>query len=117
MAIGLIIGNFSNYRLPFWMLVANGVFYTFWFFGRSFVASKIKFPKLDKFILVLALFILIEIVITTLHVLIFNPQANFSGVGYHYIFLNVYTVFSLILSVVLVTKKMPLQDILVSVQW
>lgn len=47
MSIGLIIGDITRYRFPVWMLFANGVFFTFWFFGRSFVDSKIKFPILD----------------------------------------------------------------------
>lgn len=105
MSIGLIIGDITRYRFPVWMLFANGVFFTFWFFGRSFVDSKIKFPILDRFMQGLALFLLLEIVITILYVILFDPQTYFTGVGIHYLLLNIYTILSLVLSVVLVMKK------------
>lgn len=107
MATGLIIGDFTAYRFPVWLLLANSVFYTFWFFGREFINSRQKFPTLDKYILGVALFVLAEIVGTTLYVLIARPQAHFTGVGYHYPLLHVYTIASLILAVLLSLKKDP----------
>ncbi|NAS11134.1 hybrid sensor histidine kinase/response regulator transcription factor [Poritiphilus flavus] len=105
MANGLIIGVLQNIRFPFWMFFANGIFFTFWFFGRSFIESKRKFPLLDKFILGLAFFVLIEIVLMTLYVIFFKPNIHFTGPGIHYQFLNLYTFGSLILSIVLSLKK------------
>jgi len=105
MSMGLIIGSISKLRYPVWMLIANGIFFTFWFFGRSFVDSKKKFPILDKFMLGIALFILIEILIMVFYVIIFKPQTYFTGVGIHYQLLNIYTLSSLILSIILSLKK------------
>lgn len=105
MTVGFIIGDVSEFRYPIWLVLANGIFYTFWFFGRSFMDSKRKFPKLDKFILGVSLFILLEIAIMVLYVLIADPQTSYTNVGYHYQLLNVYTVLSLILSIILILKK------------
>ncbi len=105
MTIGLIIGMVSKFRFAIWALVANGIFYSFWFFGRSFIDSKYKFPLLDKFMLGLALTLFAEILITVGYVILFNPQTYFTGVGIHYLLLNIYTVCSLVLSIVLVLKK------------
>ena len=105
MTIGLIIGAVSKFRFEIWAVIANGIFYSFWFFGRSFIDSKNKFPVLDKFMLGLALFLFIEILFTVCYVLFFNPQTFFTGVGIHYLVLNMYTICSLILSIILVLKK------------
>ncbi len=105
MANGLLIGALQTFRFPFWMFIANGIFFTFWFFGRSFIGSKQKFPKLDKYILGLAFFILIEIVFMTLYVIFFKPKVHYTGPSVHYQFLNVYTIGSLVLSIILCFKK------------
>lgn len=105
MAIGIIIGNMPNYRYPFWLFTANGIFFTFWFFGRSFIDSRRKFPTLDRFIVGLALFVLAEITLTTLYVLFFNPEISYTGLGIHYILLHIYAILSLVLSIVLSLKK------------
>ena len=105
MSIGLILGSFTQYRFVIWLLLANGVFYVYWFFGRAFINSKEKFPILDKFIVGLALFILIEIISVAIYVILFKPQAYFTGVGIHYNLLQIYTICSLVMSVILVFKK------------
>lgn len=105
MSVGLLIGKLSDYKYAIWSLIANGIFYSFWFFGRAFIDSKTKFPKLDKIILALVLFLLLEILITVFYVILAKPQTYMTGVGYHYVFLNIYAIFSLIVSIVLVFKK------------
>lgn len=105
MTVGFIIGGLAKFRYITWLLVANGIFYSFWFFGREFVNSKTKFPRLDKVMLGLALFILVEILSMTLYVLVENPQTYFTGVGVHYIFLNIYAIASFIVSIILVFKR------------
>lgn len=107
MASGLIIGSIIELRHPIWMLFANSIFYAFWFFGREFINSKKKFPILDKFILGLALFILAEILIHVVYAIIFRPQTYFTGFGVHYQLLNIYTLASLVLAVILILKKDP----------
>jgi signal transduction histidine kinase/DNA-binding response OmpR family regulator len=107
MSVGLLIDDFTTYRYPFWMFFANGIFYSFWFFGREFINSKKKFPKLDKFMLGIALFILGEIVLTIIYVVVFKPQTYFTGVGVHYQILNIYTIASLVLAIILSLKKDP----------
>ena len=105
MAIGLFIGSITKFRFEIWMLIANGLFYSFWFFGRAFIGSKRKFPLLDKFILGLALLLLGEIVFVAVYSAIFRPQTYFSGIGIHYNFIQLYVIASLVMSVILIFKK------------
>lgn len=106
MTIGLVIGSLDNIRYPLWITAANGQFFIFWFFGRSFVGSKRKFPRLDKLIKSLAFFVLIEVILTVFYVIIFSPKTNFTAPhNWHYIILNIYAIGSLVLSILLLTKK------------
>ena len=106
MTIGLVIGALGSIRYPLWIFAANGQFFIFWFFGRSFVGSKQKFPVLDKLIKGLAFFILIEIVITAFYVIIFKPETYFTAPhNWHYVLLNMYAIGSLLLSIVLLLKQ------------
>ena len=105
MSVGLIIGDVYNYRFPLWMVIANGVLYSFWFFGRSFINSKEKFPKLDKVILGLSIAIIVEIIIMAIYVILFNPQPYVTGVGVHYKMIILYASISIIVSIVLILKK------------
>ncbi|MBT8384606.1 MAG: response regulator, partial [Bacteroidia bacterium] len=105
MSIGMIIGSLTSFRYPIWFFTVHSFFYVFWFFGRSFIDSKKKFPVLDKYILGLALFILAEIVLMTLYVVLFNPKISFLGPKIHYLLLNLFTIGSLVISVILTLKK------------
>ena len=105
MTVGLLIGDISRFRLPVQIAISNGVFYTFWFFGRAYVGSRQKFPVLDRFIKGLALLTLAEIITVVAYVIVFDPQAYFTAVGWHYPFLLVYTLGSLGLAIALVLKR------------
>lgn len=106
MTIGLMIGNLGTIRYPLWITIANGQFFIFWFFGRSFIGSKQKFPLLDKLIKGLAFFILTEVVLTAIYVVIFNPETSYTAPhNWHYAFLNIYAFGSLALSILLLIKK------------
>ncbi|MGB5665211.1 MAG: ATP-binding protein, partial [Maribacter sp.] len=105
MTNGLIIGALHEHRFALQLLIANGVFYSFWFFGRSFINSRLKFPMLDKIMIGLALFLIVEILIAAISVTFFNAKATFTGVGIHYIILNIYTILSLVVSIILTLKK------------
>lgn len=106
MTIGLLVGNLPTLRYPLWIFTANAQFFTFWFFGRSFIGSKQKFPVIDRFIKGLAFFILIEVMITAFYVMLFNPETYFTAPHpLHYLFLNLYAIGSLILSILLILKK------------
>ncbi|WP_445383363.1 hybrid sensor histidine kinase/response regulator transcription factor [Robiginitalea sp. IMCC43444] len=105
MTIGLIIGYMGDFRFPFSMITSNAIFFSFWFFGRSFIESKRKFPLLDKFILGMAVIILMELVLMTLYVFFFKPDFQFMSPGIHFQLLNIYTLLCLIVSVVLTLKK------------
>lgn len=107
MSVGLVIGDFTTLRYPVWLLLANSVYYAFWFFGREFIGSKQKFPRLDKFIQGLAFFVVVEVLINVGYVIIAQPQTYFTGVGIHYQLLNIYTVISLVLAIILTLKKDP----------
>lgn len=105
MATGFIIGNIHHYRLPFWMCIANGVLYSFWFFGRSFISSKEKYPKLDRFILGLSLAMIAEIFLMAIYIIFLNPQPYLTGVGIHYKMIILYSILSIFLSITLILKK------------
>ena len=105
MAIGIAMGNIPLFRFPLWLIVANSILSAFWFFGRLFIDSKAKFPVLDNYILALAFLILTEIMVTVLYVLFFNPERDFTGPGFHYVFLNAFAVAGFILSIVLTLKN------------
>lgn len=105
MSVGLIIGEVYNYRLPLWMVIANGVLYSFWFFGRSFINSKEKFPRLDKVMLGLSIAMIAEIIIMALYVILFKPQPFVTGVGIHYKMIILYASASIIVSIILILKK------------
>ena len=77
----------------------------FWFFGRSFIDSKNKYPLLDKWILGLSFFLIIETIILTIYVYGFDVEPVLQSVGIHNYVIGVYTLCSLIISIILVTKK------------
>lgn len=105
MTSGLILNTTSNGLYMLWLVIATSIFYSYWFFGRAFVNAKEKFPKLDKMMLGLALFVILEILGTAGYTLLFQPQVSYTAVGPHYIFLNLYTLAGLILSFILLSKK------------
>lgn len=105
MTIGIVIGSFTKFRYPLLMLITHGIFYSFWFFGRSFIDSKQKYPKLDKFIIGLPLISIIAILISGLYAIVFDVKPIFLDIGVHFKVLNVYSILSLVLSVILVVKK------------
>ena len=105
MSVGLIIGDVYHYRFPVWMIIANGVLYSFWFFGRSFINSKEKFPKLDKVIIGLSIAMIAEIIIMALYVILFKPQPIITGVGVHYKMIILYASISIIVAIILILKK------------
>ena len=105
MSVGLIIGAINNFRYPIWMFIANGVLYSFWFFGRSFINSKEKFPTLDKIIVGLSIFMVAEIILTVLYVIVYKPQPYSTGVGIHYNMIVLYSSIGFILSIVVMFKK------------
>ncbi len=105
MSVGLIIGSISEFRYPVWLTIASGILYSFWVFGRSFIKSKEKFPRLDKFMLLLSGLMLTEVLLTALYVMIFDPQIYITGVGVHYLTIVSFAALSTVLSVVLILKK------------
>ncbi|MGD1893448.1 MAG: ATP-binding protein [Cyclobacteriaceae bacterium] len=107
MTIGLVLGSISNFKFPIWMIIANGIFYTFWFFGRSFINSKKKFPVLDKFILALAIIVCVEVTGTVLYAILFNVKPVLISIGVHYKLAVAYSTASLVLSIILTLKKDP----------
>ena len=105
MTIGFLIGTYANHRLIIWALIAHGIFYSWWFFGRAFVNSKIKFPNLDKAMLILAAVVFFESLVVTLYANIKGAVMVMGNIGNHFIFLNIYSIASLIVSIILLTKK------------
>lgn len=107
MAVGLLLDSLAQLRFPVWMVISNGMLYSFWYFGRAFINSKEKFPILDKVILALSLLMFVEITATVLYILLFDVQPVFLRIGIHYKMVTVYALVSLVLSVILTLKKDP----------
>jgi signal transduction histidine kinase/DNA-binding response OmpR family regulator len=105
MSIGGLLGLFTTFRFQVWMIIANMLYFVFWFFGRSFVGSKKKFPVLDKFILVLAFLILAEMVLVLFIATILKKEPFFLDYGFHYLVLFTFSIYGIILSFVLILKK------------
>ncbi|MDO1500485.1 ATP-binding protein [Winogradskyella maritima] len=105
MTIGLILGTISSNRFTFWALIAHGIFYSWWFFGRAFINSKTKFPKADKIMLGLAIFVFLEVFILALLPIITDYKPHFLGFKLHYFIMNLYSFASLGLSIYFFTRQ------------
>lgn len=105
MTAGLIIGDITRYRLLLHLLVANGIFYVFWFFGRAFTDSRRKFPKIDRLLLVLTGIIMVEILVVIGLLTFTDIQPIMTGVGYHYVFLFIYAILGVFLSLAFLWQK------------
>ena len=105
MSTGAILDSVQQIGYVFWMFFANGVYFLFWFFGRSFIQSKAKFPLLDKLIIGLASIMIIQIVVVILLVLTNSAEPNFLSVGYQAEMHVVTNTLGLILSIVIATRK------------
>ncbi len=101
-----ILGNYPGIRLPLWLFAANSVWITFWFFGRSFVGIKSKYPRLDKAILLLCFLLFSELLIS-LFLLARGSIGMSSGgsLASHYMFLSLFTLFGMGIAVTLAFKK------------
>ncbi|MBT8266626.1 MAG: response regulator [Bacteroidia bacterium] len=105
MATGGILDSVHRFGYEFWLIFANGVYFLFWFFGRSFIQSKTKFPLLDKLILGLATIMVIE-VLTVLFLVLFGlASPSFLDVGIHAELHVIMNILGLILSIAIATRK------------
>lgn len=108
MIVGLdaqwIIPNHPEWRYPLWLLIPNSMLFTFWFFGREFVKSKERYPKLDKYMLALPLLMGLNVTGHLLYYFLGNPQIYFTSIGIHYVFIGIYSLAGLILGFVLARK-------------
>ena len=100
----LILGNFPNVKFPLWIALASSIFFTFWFFGRSFINSKEKFPKLDKYIIALIIFIIGGVIVTIVQILL-GYEVRWTNVGFHYQLIFLYNFFGLLLAGLLILKE------------
>ncbi len=105
MSIGGILGNIYMVSYIFWMCIANGIYFVFWFFGRSFIQSRSKFPKIDKLILGLSFLILLEIMIAVFMVTIVGRDPHNFNVGMHYQIMGALSIMGVILSIIIAFQK------------
>ncbi len=109
MTIGLdaeyLLGNYPQFRFALWLLIPNSMLFTFWFFGREFINSRTKFPKLDKLMLVPPV-VMIFAIISGLILLITGSKPILNAISsYHFIFIILYSALGLIIAVILAFKK------------
>ncbi|NNK71889.1 MAG: response regulator, partial [Flavobacteriaceae bacterium] len=105
MATGAILDAVHRFGFVFWMFFSNSVYFLFWFFGRSFIQSKSKFPILDKLIVGLASLMIIQIIVVIFLVLFTSLEPNFLAVGYHAEMHVILNILGLILSIAIATRK------------
>jgi signal transduction histidine kinase/DNA-binding response OmpR family regulator len=105
MSIGGILDLVHQYGFVFWMFFSNSIYFLFWFFGRSFIQSKTKFPLIDKLIMGLAVFMIVEIAAVIFLVLFTSANPSFLNVGFHAQIQVITNILGLILSIVIATRK------------
>ncbi|MDJ0646504.1 MAG: ATP-binding protein, partial [Flavobacteriaceae bacterium] len=105
MSIGGLLDSVYRFGFVFWMFFSNGVYFLFWFFGRSFIQSKTKFPKLDKLIVGLATIMILQIIAVISLVLFTSTKPKFLAVGFNAEMHVIINILSLILSIVIATRK------------
>ncbi|MBE14739.1 MAG: hypothetical protein CL867_00665 [Cytophagaceae bacterium] len=99
-------GN-PQWRYPLWLIIANGMLFTFWLFGRSFTNSKEKFPLLDKFMLALPTLMFINTAVQ-LSLYAFAKSDNpFLRPPGHFEVILIYAIAGFVLAVILAFKKDP----------
>ena len=103
-----ILPNFPQSYLPIWIISSNFIWFTFWFFGRSFVGTKDKYPILDKSILFLILLLIVESLVYLIVVLSFESNIFTENPWLHYFLLSIFTLMGFAVSVLLAFKRDPL---------
>ena len=105
MATGALLDSVQRFGFVFWMFFSNSVYFLFWFFGRSFIQSKTKFPILDKLIVGLATLMILQIVVVISLVLFTSASPHFLAVGYHAEMHVILNILGLILSIAIATRN------------
>ena len=93
-----------NSRFIVWLIIPNGMLFAFWFFGRSFVQSKKRYPLLDKLILAQPLLMAVVIGSSIGYFVLVLPQVYFANFGWHFPGRAVFAVFGIGLGIALLTK-------------
>lgn len=105
MATGAILDTVHRFGFVFWMFFSNSVYFLFWFFGRSFIQSKTKFPLLDKLIIGLATLMIIDISVVLFLVIFTSTRPSFLDVGIHAEMHVIMNILGLVLSIIIATRK------------
>ena len=105
MSTGAILDSVHGFGFVFWMFFSNSIYFLFWFFGRSFIQSKTKFPLLDKLIIGLAAFMIIEISIVLFMVQFTSASPSFLNVGFHAEMHVIMNILGFLLSIAIATRK------------
>lgn len=101
----LLLGNVPSLRFLVWIIIPSSILFTFWFFGRSFVKSREKFPRLDRFMLALPLSMIAFIVLILVLTLMGNPVVFNMSVSFHFKFIIIYSILGLALAIILAFQK------------
>ncbi len=108
MAVGLdteyLLAEYPELRFPLWMVIPNSMLFTFWFFGRAFINSGERFPKLDKYMLALPALMILEL-LASLGLILFDGPVAQTRVGYHYEFVALFSALGLGLAIAITLKK------------
>ena len=97
-----LTGESSRFLL--WLIVPNCMLFSFWWFGRSFVSSRERFPVLDKFMLALPVLHLLVVFSGVAYLQLASPVVFMTMFGYHYEMLATLAVLGIGVGVALLTK-------------
>lgn len=99
-----ITSNLIRFRFTLWMISSTSMLFFFWFFGRSFVRSKDKFPILDRFIMVYLAVFLVQI-LTASYMAFHKINVEFGSVVYNMKMVAILSTIGLFFSIILSFKK------------
>ena len=113
MTIGLDPATWLGYvggksRLVTWLIIPNSMLFTFWLFGRAFTDSRVNYPRLDRWMLMLPVLMALQVLGELIYVVLFDPTVIFTEVGYHYPAIFLFASIGCGIAVVLLTRPDPL---------
>ncbi|WP_198664780.1 ATP-binding protein [Lewinella sp. IMCC34191] len=103
--------NGTDGRLILWLIIPNGMLFTFWLFGRAFLESKRLYPNLDKLILTQPLLMVLVIVGGIVYLQVARPNVFMTIFGWHYEALGLFAVCGIGIAIALLIKPKPLAKI------
>ena len=92
-------------RFFVWLVVPSTMLFTAWLFGRSFVGTAAKYPRLDRAMLALPLAMAGVVVVQLVYVALYDPPRPFTALPGFYLAIAGFAAAGLVLGIVLATRR------------